>query len=56
MRYFIMDGRGAPGCLDWPSRLIGPFDSFDDADEWARVNLRLPNWIIDATKPTEAGV
>ena len=53
MSHFIMADEGVRDVPDWPMILIGPFDSFNDADEWARENLSLPNWIIETTHPKE---
>lgn len=53
MTHFIMTDERHRDEPDWPMILIGPFDSFEEADEWARENLSLPNWIIAATNPKE---
>lgn len=33
---------------------IGPFDSFDSADEYAQMNITGENWISELTNPKES--
>ena len=53
MSYFIMASEPRRDEPDWPNTLVGPFDSFEQAEEWASANLLMPNWIIAPPHPKE---
>ena len=47
-KYIAMFGNLSEGYLP-----VGPFDSFDDACDWAYRNANRENWIMEVTEPSE---